>query len=42
MLMFSDTNEPFNIFHDIEKYHIWQEEFAESIMQKRMLILLPV
>lgn len=35
ILILSSTNEPFNIFQDIEKYHIWQEEFAGSIMQRK-------
>lgn len=30
-----DTNEPFNIFQDIEKYHLWQELFAEDIRQRK-------
>ena len=29
------TNESFNIFQDIEKYRLWQEEFAEDIRQRK-------
>jgi len=35
ILMLSDTDEQFNIFQDIEKYRIWQEEFAEDIKQRK-------
>ncbi len=30
-----DTDEPFDIFQDIEKYHLWQEAFAEDIKQRK-------
>ena len=33
--MLQDTNEPFNIFQDIEKYHLWQEVFAEDIRKRK-------
>lgn len=35
IVMLLETNEPFNIFQDIEKYHIWQEHFAEDIKQRK-------
>lgn len=35
ILILPDTNAPFNIFQDVEKYHSWQEQFAESIRQRR-------
>lgn len=35
VITFPDTNESFNIFQDIEKYHLWQEEFAENIRHMR-------
>ncbi len=35
ILMLSDTDEQFNIFQDIEKYHLWQEEFADEIRQRK-------
>lgn len=30
-----NINEPFYIFKDIEKYHLWQEELAENIRHMR-------
>ena len=30
-----DTNEPFKLFQDIEKYHLWQEVFTEDIRQRK-------
>lgn len=35
VIMLPDTNESFNIFQDIEKYHLWQEELAENIRHMR-------
>ena len=34
-IILPNTNEPFNIFQDIEKYHLWQEVFAEDIRQRK-------
>lgn len=34
-IILPDTNERFNIFQDIEKYHLWQEELAENIRHMR-------
>jgi len=38
IIIFLDTNEPFNIFQDIEKYHMWQEEFVENIGHKKLFV----
>jgi len=35
VIILPDANEPFNIFQDIEKYHLWQEMFAEDIKQRK-------
>lgn len=35
VIPFPGSNEPFNISQDIEKYHLWQEEFAEDIRQRK-------
>lgn len=35
VIAFPNSNEPFNIFQDIEKYLLWQEVFAEDIRQRK-------
>lgn len=35
VILLPSTNESFNIFQDIEKYHLWQEEFTEDIRQRK-------
>lgn len=35
VILLPSTKESFDIFQDIEKYHLWQEEYAGSIRQRK-------